>query len=562
MLIDKLISDIRIEIADRDEVIWQEDELVRAIEKCVSLMSRFIPKKAVLETTVTRTIKGETLTVTNNEGILAHKPIQIGSVFIEGRTGYTVNHLTGRVTGLPNGNYTVNYKLDPYMFDLSTVLPDYIKIERIEYPAGSTPLSLVTFDVFGNILVLRSAQASFTDSTYLRIIYLSKWTLPTPTTPGDYPSHLNDVVVIGSAGQALIYKAEEYTHKAMTSLDTASTALANLDTITFPTAPDIGTELSSIKNYINSISAVTFPSSPNIETELGEIGDLIDNIADITFPSAPTITAKITDAETALNSAKTQLQNSATSLGSMSTPLSSANTALGTIDDKIALGEAFLDTGEELINRVTVGERAGQVFGEYATHMANLVRGFAESGDGFIKLALAYEAKAGRETVIANSYIQEAVQRLAIVARLLENYAADASVSAQKVNYYLAQLNKAEQKLALIDRRLKTYETEASVSNQKVNYFVAQLNKAAQLLALIDRTLQTYETEANVCTQKVNYYNAQINRCIQLINLSEHYLNTSGRYLASGQAKINEFLSALGVKPEFHGQMASSEQRA
>ena len=123
--------------------------------------------------------------------------------------------------------------------------------------------------------------------------------------------------------------------------------------------------------------------------------------------------------------------------------------------------------------------------------MANLLRNYADEGNGFVAIANAWEAKAGRQSTIGNSYVNEAVQRLAIISRLLEEYS-----------------------------------TEADVSNQEVSYYVAQANTATQLM-----------------------------------NISVQYLSTAGRYLASGQAKINEMLSALLNKPEMMLQKAAAEQR-
>ena len=430
-VLEKLISDVRIEIGDKGKTVWANDEIIRAIEKSVSLMSRLLPKRDVVETTIVRTITGATLTIANSTGTLAYKPIKVNSVNITGKTldtHYRINYLTGVVTeigsGLPDADYTVSYELDSSIVDLSTILTDYIKIERVECPAGGSPPNLLTFDTFGNLLVLR-AGVSLVDNDHLRIVYLCKWTPPTPTDSGSFPSHLDDIVIIGSAGQALIYKAEEYTGLAKISIVSASTVM--------------------------------------------------DGIAAITFPSTPDFTAKVTLAETALDAAITQAQAAVTTLASMATPLGSASTAYSKMTAGVGVGEDYLTTGAPLINTGTRGEDVGAIYGQYAGYEAGLLQRYIDEGSGNIALALAWEAKAARQNTIANSYINEAVQRLAVVARVLEGFSTEASVANSKVNYYTAQLNKAAQLTSLSGQYLNVAGRLLASGQSKVVEFLTSL---------------------------------------------------------------------------------------
>ena len=245
MILSEIIGNLRIELQDTDQLLYKEEELIRAIEKSVSLMSRLIPKRGIIETTIVRIISGETLTITSSTGTLAYKPIKKGTLIITGKaldSDYRIDYLTGVVTevgsNLPDANYIVSYELDTGMLDLSSILPDYIKLERVEYPAGSAPPTLITFDTYGTILVFRGT-VSLTENEHLRIIYLARWSPPTLTEEGDYPSHLNDAVIIGSAGQALIFKAEKYVAEAAD----AFAVLAEPSAYTFvkPSSPDLPT---------------------------------------------------------------------------------------------------------------------------------------------------------------------------------------------------------------------------------------------------------------------------------------------------------------------------------
>ena len=388
MLLEDMIGSIRIEVGDRAGAIWQPDEIVRAIEKSISLLSRLTPKRDLVE-----------------------------------------------------GTLLEAWIVDKYLLDISAVLSDYIKIERVEYPTNGDPPPSVTFDVIGKYLKFRT-DLGLTIGDVIRIIYLGKWTPPTPNADGDYPSHLNDIIIIGSAGQALIFKSEEYTHIAITTLASAITA-------------------------IEAISAVT-------------------------FPSAPDISSYITNAATALDAAVVRFAAAVTALGSMDTPLGDTNIALDQIDTELVAAIGYLNDGDSLINASTRGENVGKVYGEYASHRTDVAAGYEKEASQRVALALAWEAKAAREGTIGNSYVNEAIQRISMASRLVDAFASEASISASEVTYYRAQLD-------------------------------------------------------NVT---------------QLIAIANQYLETSGRYLASGQSKINEFLVALGIKPEFSTQKASAEQRA
>ncbi len=181
--LEQTLSSIRIELSDRDKDMWQDDELIRAIEKTVSLMSRLIPKR-------------------------------------------------GMVTGTIESSWIVG----EHYLDISSILSDYIRIEKVEYPTGMSPLQVLTCNPIGDYLQFR-VDPHLTVGDGIRIIYLGAWTPPTHVTPGDYPDHLNDVVVIGAAGQSLIFKAENLLQQASSAFETLSVPTAY--TFVKPTAPSL-----------------------------------------------------------------------------------------------------------------------------------------------------------------------------------------------------------------------------------------------------------------------------------------------------------------------------------
>lgn len=452
MLLSQLLAALRIELQDlnEDAYVHSEDDLSRAIRKSLSLMSRLMPLRTMVETTVVREVTGETLTISSDTGTLTYKPIKVDSLSIPSKTldtDYRVNYLTGVVTeigsNLPDTTYTVAYELDSQRLDISSLLSDYIKIERMEYPAGESPTAFPTFDIVGDFIVLRSSTISFTEDKHIRLIYLKKWTPATDTIEGNYPSHLNDAVIIGSSGQALIFKAEKYTQAAITAIVAGKTVL-------------------------DGLSAVAATSAPSIVTEINA-------------------------AEIALTAATARFAAGVTAIGSMTTPLGNSATALGKITDEIGAGtdsaKKYLQDGDDFINAATRGTRVGEVYAVYANTKLGMAQGYEREGTQYVALALGWEAKGSRESALGNGYVNEALQRLTVVSRLLDKY------------------------------RLELDSNAISISS----------------------------------------YSRQLEQVIRYEAIANQYVATAGRFLASGQSKINEMLIMLGLKIEFPMQKASSD---
>jgi len=74
-----------------------------------------------------------------------------------------------------------------------------------------------------------------------------------------------------------------------------------------------------------------------------------------------------------------------------------------------------------------------------------------------------------------------------------------------------------------------------------------------------------FRSEIDCETLGINNFGAQVTKYQVQIAEQEmkarNFLDIAGRYLASGQAKINEFLVMLGLKPEFYTSKSLSEQR-
>jgi hypothetical protein len=307
MKMPSMLEALRIELQDTDNnnPLWLDSELERAVYKSVSLMSRLIPKRAIVETKVTLTVTGESLVITSSTGTLAYKPAKVDTVIITGKTldtDYTINYLTGVVTeigsNLPDTTYTVSYTIDPHILNIASILSDYIKLDRIEYPAGDTPSTFITplQEVYATYLVFKE---DLTENKHLRINYTTYWTPPTATADGDFPRSLDNAIIVGSSGQALIYKAEKYTQSAVNALSTLTPPTdysfskpsmgSSPSAPVAPTAPTlswttlsaaltaIGTEITAAKAHITSgVAVVNLPNpGQNVAENYGKYADSV-----------------------------------------------------------------------------------------------------------------------------------------------------------------------------------------------------------------------------------------------------------------------------------------------
>lgn len=504
MILTNMLKNLRIELQDSIQSgvtpNYTNDELVRAIEKSVSLMSRIIPDRKIKETTIVREIIGETVSVSAaGIGLLAYRPVKKDSIVVTGKTldtDYRVDYLIGKITqigsGLPADDYTVSYELDSGMLDLSDLLSDYIKIERVEYPVGQTPPTLLTFDTYGDIMVFRG-NVTLTENEHLRIIYLDDWEAPTQTLEGTYPEHLNDAIIIGSVGQSLIYKAERYTQSSVDVIDDIIDRLAELDdlwpsigSLTPPDPPELG-ELTPPDGY--TISKPTSPTLPELPTA----------------PTPPTL--DFTEVETALDG----------------------------VANEITAAKAKLSSGENYINAATRGESVAYNYGQYGSTVM---------------------AAAGHK-------VNEGVARLRQVEETLSKYSAEVTSYGSDVNAYANQVSgmigKYREEINAESLGVSNAASEAQVFTAKVRAQEAQVNVYQAEVAGFQAEIANIQNLVNIYSAKAQ---AIINRAAQESAQVQNYLDAAGRFLASGQAKINEMLVMVGAKPEFQVQKGSSEQRS
>jgi hypothetical protein len=450
MILENMIANIRTELQDNPvagaDPFYNEDTLIRAIDKSVGLMSRLIPKRTMIDITLT--------------------------------------------AGMISGDYIV---------DISTTLPDYIKIEKIEYPADETVKAFPTFDIIDHYVVFRG-NVSLTVGDIMRVVYLSKWIPPTFTDDGDYPSHLDDPIIIGASGQALIFKAEYYTKLAGDSVVKISTAITSLSALTQEVTTITVPTINPVLTGFTAVLSETYPVAPTIPV-LGATPAL-------TVPTAPTLDYTTADAAIALIDAVTT--------------------------GDLALARTYLSTGAPFINDSTYGDNVGEIYGQYGQV----------------------------EATIAGVHNNEAVARLRKIEAQISLYQQQVYAYESAATIWSANVN------ALVNNyQLELQKTNLTINAYlaKVEGYKAEMQGESVIVAHNDVDAKNYAAQISKYQADISLFAAKINLYINLMGQesseSDRYLAVAGRYLASGQAKINEMLISFGFKPEFRTQSASSEQR-
>ncbi len=376
MTIAQMIVALRIELQDPTGTpIHSDTELTRAVTKSVALMSRMIPKIAIIENVLAREITGETLTITTNTGTTSFKPIRKNTLKIPGKkenVHYTVNHLTGVVTekdsGLPDTTYTIAYDLDPQMLDISGFLSDYTRIDRIEYPAGESPPSYITAnDIFENYVIFKG-DTILTTNEIIRFIYRTVWAAP-GASAGDYPPSLDTAIIVGSAGQALIFKAELYTIAAKDEIDLANAA-----------ADSMATPLAAIASALDKVALYL------------ETNDTTDNAEDV----LANITDDIANLRTRIYAA---LDEHSTYVTGGTNPSA----------------KQYLDDGDAFLTVTTDADRVPENYATYAQTSLALYRSLVEEATVRLGSLRSYIEEAAGWTDIGKTFVSEASQRIAEV---------------------------------------------------------------------------------------------------------------------------------------------------
>ena len=323
-------------------------------------------------------IKPKSETVTNAAGTTTYSR----------DTDYTMDYYNGAIRFINGGSmaaataYLVSYTKSKLGMDISSILPVASRISRVEYPADQVPQQFANFSIYGDFLHIGSkltGQSQQEMSTnHIAIYYEQPHSPPSEGSPGSYPAILDELVSIGAGGDALLTKAMELEHQAVTDLASLRAELGlttNIHTL-------VATALDKVNTYL----------------------------ANNTNEDAKTWLTKITtDATELRNKIVTALDAAATNLGLVFT---------ASLDKAVTGAEAYLDTGDDNLTSVTNAPEADR-YATYAAGRANIAAARVAATVQYIAEAQArlanlitYIQQAGGWSNIAEGFVSEAARRL------------------------------------------------------------------------------------------------------------------------------------------------------
>lgn len=407
--LDEYRAEIRLDIVGgMDETLWKDVELNRSIQRAVDDLSRFYPLEAVYEHTIIDDppILPDYI-VAPAAGTwkdLTYKPIKPGSDSVTSSpagttytrdTDYTMDYSNGRLTIIAaacGGTITagapllVDYTQSKLGVDLSAIITNMIRVVRVEYPVDKVPQQFVAYNIWNDFMYIGSqkpgeSQTRLNDKEHVAIYYEKPHTAPTydddaeTGTAPSYPAFLDQVITIGAGAYALLMKAIQYEHQAVTDVAYVDVALDKVAT------------------YL-------------------ETNNTNDN--------AKEILANIMDDTTNLRNAITEA-------------LIAANTYLDDVDATDLApatygAEGLLATAIDggLINKLNIGGRVPEIYADYsravitrAQARTNAAMGFIQEANTRLSNIRSYIEEAGAWMRMGETFIGEAQSRISNVGQYL-----------------------------------------------------------------------------------------------------------------------------------------------
>lgn len=314
MILTEMHSALRIDLQDTAAVVYTDEELTRAINKAVALMGRIIPRLAIAEFTLSRTIDDETLAIASSTATTAYKPVKYDSETITASgttyvrdTNYSINYMTGvvtEITGMTDGDYNIDYQLDPYILDINTITDGMLNIARVEYPLGDVPQTFPTTNWYGDYLYF-TGEDTLSAGQHVRVLYYKRYLTPTEDAAGDYPLHLDEAVLTGACGQAILSKARAYFDEAVAAATSSDTSLTAAD----GDITDAETALDEVATYLD-LAAAYLTTGDNLINAVNAGRDVGSTYASYAAQEAGIANQYIAEATARLNSAQIELSKS------------------------------------------------------------------------------------------------------------------------------------------------------------------------------------------------------------------------------------------------------------
>lgn len=526
-------------------------ELDRAVAQASAILSRFHPREVIYQRVYTQTIAAANFTTdaaNDVNVVLADNPIRFnsetvttdptGTTYVRD-TDYEMDYINGQIRTIAGGSmaastvHLIDYQLDGTIIDINAVLTEPITIFEVNViDSDEVPRTLAGWHVFGDFLYLDSiegeTQTRIGDNDHIRILYVALHNEPTTGASGSWPRYLDEVMLVGASGFALIIEALQRQHAAVVDIATARTRLGSIAAKHTLAAASL---VSAKAEIVLAVAEFTLAA-----TALTGIGAMETNAtadAVLANAAADKISAAILLANTLFDKVEALLNGATTSaepyLDAANAELLLANTALDTIvghlttntenaNKYLADGDAFIDTinkGEDVaglnarysaaktaIANTFAQEALGRL--EHAKGLTGLAAGYVSTASAMLSAGLGYIREMESRVAEAEVYTSSALAHVAIMGATV----AEANGSTANGNGYVANaqayLGAAVQELSemrVFIEEATSYQTSAVSERESASAFENEAEKriASFFNVLADRTqILTHDFRSSV----------------------------------------------------------------
>lgn len=371
---------------------------------------------------------------------LANKPVKwasetsvtdVDSNAIVRNTDFYIDYREGRIKAISGGDIvaadtvTISYTRFQLGIDLSA-LPDFIRVERVEYPVGEIPQNFPPWDIWGNVVYVTGGgeaeeQQSMQEDRHIAVYYAAEHRPPTEYSPSTVPEFLENTILLAASAYALFQYALKQEHQAETDASSMRTALGSAN----GTHSALALILDDIKKYLDNNSDA-------------DAAGILQDITDGSATLREAINIALTAANVYLDEVDTTDLQGAEGVWADY----GSTYVTGSTDPAI---KSYLVAGDALLNTLAVGGEGVEVpraYREYAEAVGAIVRAHENKRTDFLQGATA-------RTNAAIGYVQEAVQRLSNLRSHIEQangysgisntFARHAEALLTRINSYLGQ---------------------------------------------------------------------------------------------------------------------------
>lgn len=350
---------------------------------------------------------------------LANKSIKLGSESISSLvldTAYEMDYSHGRISMKSGGSmtdataYTIGYTKSRIDIDLSDIIDDLVRVDRVEYPQGELPQNFHTLEVWGNILTLtgdHQTQNEATDAEHVLVRYFAPHSMPSVQSSGSFPRFIDATIQTAASAYALFILALKYEHEAATDLVSSRTELGLTTAIHALVATALGKVTTHVTEADTALAAAIVQYAA-AATALEKVATYLENN---TAEDSKSILALITSNAAAL---RTAIETATTAMSSYIDEVDT--TDLGQFD---VGAEGLLETGDGLINQLNTGANVPALYAQYsqtraahATVRTQAALAYGQEVVARISELNSYIANADAYGRIATGFVNEAIQRV------------------------------------------------------------------------------------------------------------------------------------------------------